>query len=111
MSRPFTEVLADLGQQDANEELTGELAQLVQDVQLHSKAGEITLKVKVSPNGMKSVKVDYKITTKLPDPDRPQTMFFVDDHNGLRRNDPRQSEMPLRDVKSEETPLKEVENA
>jgi len=111
MSRPFTEVLAELGQQDANEELTGDLAQLVQDVQLYTKPGEITLKIKVAPNGQSSVKVDYKITTKLPEPDRPQTMFFVDDNNGLRRNDPRQMNMPLRDVKAEETPLKDMETA
>lgn len=102
MSRPFTEVLAEIGSNDANLELTDGLKQLTEEVLAHSKPGEITLTVKVTPNGLEAVKVDYKIKTKLPEPNRMQSMFFVDEHGGLRRENPKQHKMHFRNVNEPE---------
>ena len=77
-----------------------EFQQLVDAVRDTNKAGEITIKLTVTPSGWKrgtglpnQVDVEPKISTKIPKPNMGKSIFFLDDNNKLTRNDPDQEEM------------------
>ena len=96
--RPFTDVLGELGAGQTLDTLTDDLAEVVGAVKATGKNGELTLKLTVKPNGAYGVSLADKITTKIPKEDRGETLFFTDDDGGLHRRDPRQEELPLRQV-------------
>lgn len=96
--RPFTDVLGELAGGATLEKLTADLAEVVTAVCETGKTGKLTLKIDVKPNGMHGVSLDDAIETKVPQEDRGQTLFFTDDEGGVHRRDPRQHEMPLRQV-------------
>ena len=97
----FSDVLGHLEGGDAFEQLNDELAEVVLAVQTVRKAGEITVKLKVSPNGERAVSVTCDIKTKVPQPARAVTTFFTDQAGNMLRRDPRQAELPLREVPDE----------
>jgi hypothetical protein len=84
-------------------ELSDALAELVLAVQETTKPGTIALTIKVAPNkdGV-TVTVTDKLVTKLPEADRGAAIFFVDAAGNLVRRDPRQIELPIRDVSARE---------
>jgi len=98
--RPFTDVLGELGAGQTLEVLTKDLAEVVSAVKATGKQGEITLKLTVKPNGIHGAVLADKITSKVPKEDRGETLFFTDDDGGLHRRDPRQAELPLRQVRT-----------
>lgn len=95
--RPITDVIGDLGAGQTQDTLTANLAEIVAAVQATGNAGKLTLELTVKPNGAQVVIAD-KITTKVPQENRGDTIFFADEDGGLHRRDPRQHEMPLRQV-------------
>ena len=96
--RPFTDILRELGAGQTLDTLTEDLSDVVAAVRATGKQGEVTLKLTVKPNGAHGVAVADKITSKIPKEDRGETLFFTDDDGGLHRRDPRQDELPLRQV-------------
>lgn len=102
--RPFTDVLGELGAGQTLEDLSHRLAQVVQAVGDTGKQGKVTLELTVAPNGHGAVALADKITTKVPEPDRGTSLFFTDDDGGLHRRDPRQTELPLRQVHTADEP-------
>ena len=98
--RPFTDVLAELAAGETASTLSADLADVVAAVKATGNAGEVTLKLTVKPNGPHGVEIADKITTKVPKEDRGTTLFFTDDAGGVHRRDPRQQELPLRQVAS-----------
>lgn len=94
----FTDVVGGLEGGRAFEQLNDALAEVVQAVLHHRKIGEITLSVKVSPNGESAVSIVPTIKIKAPEGARAVTTFFADEHGNLLRRDPRQRELPLREV-------------
>lgn len=100
MSRPYVEVLRDLAGGEICAALDRRLADCVEAVLEHRGVGEIALTLKLKPNGEHTVEIVPAIKTKLPEPLRPRTMMFVDAHFGLRREDPRQETLPLRQVET-----------
>ncbi len=98
MSRPFLEVLADLEAGRTAEDLTSALTELTSQVMACRKGGHMDLKIHVSPNGETSVEVRATIKVNAPEPARERTIMFADEYGGLRRENPRQHALPLREV-------------
>jgi hypothetical protein len=115
MSRPFVEVLADLEGGMVASDLTSALGDLTSQVMAVRKPGYMDLKIYVSPNGETSLEVRAAIKVNAPEPARERTILFADEHGGLRRENPRQMKLPLREVNAqavrdipESQPLKPV---
>lgn len=102
MSRPFTDVIGEIDRGRLFDELTERLAEVVDGVRLTQKAGELTLKLKISPNGEDAVAIADEVKVKLPEPNKPKSLFFIGKGNALSRRDPRQQDLPLRDVSGPE---------
>ena len=87
---PFVEWLATYKKGETDGELTHELRTLIEQVQETGKPGTITLTLRVSRKGERQVNVIEDIKVKTPQHDRSETIYFVDQHLNLQRNDPRQ---------------------
>lgn len=98
MARPFTDVIGDLAGGQAAEELTDKLTEVVQGVMDAGKVGDLTLKVKVKPNGERAVLTTYEIKANTPEPAKRETVFFCTSGGDLLRDNPDQSKLPLREV-------------
>jgi len=98
MARPFADILRELGGGNTYDELTARLAEVVDAVTQTHKMGEISIKLKVKPNGDSGVIVADEIKSKVPEPPRGDTVFFVTAGGSLVRQDPRQQDLPLRSV-------------
>jgi hypothetical protein len=99
--RPFTEFLLQQAYGGTHDELTYGLHDLIAAVKDHGKAGSLTLTISVAPVGAgaeRQVMVTDRVALKAPTGKRPTSMFFVDDDGNLTRKDPRQPELPLREV-------------
>lgn len=108
MSRPFADVIRDLAGGRVYDDLTSQLGEVVTAVVETGKAGSLTLKIDVKPNGEGSVRVLADVKPKVPTPVLGETLFFATSSGSLVRNDPRQAELPLREVKTETKPLKDA---
>jgi len=108
----FPETILQLNNGAAVAELSTALAKVLAAVRESGKAGSITFTVTVKPasKGVTNVvMVESQIKTKLPEPDRGMTVFYLTEDNRLVRNDPRQQQLPLRVVEIEQAnELKEV---
>lgn len=106
----FTHTVNQLRNGRTQEELSEKLNEVVNACRDTGKVGEITLKIKVYPDkgdtGQYFLKDD--VTTKAPKPDRGQTIMFGTPEGNLQRNDPRQGDLPLKEVAAEQTPVREV---
>lgn len=110
--RSFADILRQLQSGRTWNELQDSLHEVCQAVATHRKPGEITLKLKITPNGETTVLVHDEIKVKAPEPPRANTLFFMTSDGGLVRDDPNQPDLPLREVATEtETTPREVENA
>lgn len=108
----FPETILQLNNGAAVAELSAALTRLLAAVRESGKAGSITFTITVKPasKGVANVvMVESQTKTKLPEPERGMTVFYVTEDNRLVRNDPRQQQLPLRVVDIEQNPnFKEV---
>jgi hypothetical protein len=111
MSRPFADVVRDLAGGKIYEDLGTQLGEIVSAVLETGKAGALSLSLSIKPNSEGSVLVTAAVKQKIPEPTTGSTLFFATTTGSLLRNDPRQGEMNLRDVKAEDKPLREAVNA
>lgn len=104
--RPFPDVVRELAGGTVLDEATQELSRLVAAVISTRKAGSMTLKIDVKPNGEISVKATGAVTAKVPKGEVGETIFFAkvneDGEATLTRDDPRQIKMELRRVGGDE---------
>ncbi len=98
MARPFADVIRELGGGATYDELTARLAEVVAAVTETRKVGELSIRLKIKPNGEAGVIVADEIKAKVPEPPRGDTVFFVTSGGSLVRQDPRQQDLPLRTV-------------
>ncbi|GHA15344.1 hypothetical protein GCM10007989_07640 [Devosia pacifica] len=110
MSRAFADVLRELSGGTIYEDLGTQLGEVVTGVLETGKVGELSLKLSIKPNGEGSVQVIPDIKQKVPKQAVGSTLFFATSSGSLLRNDPRQTEMPLREVKHEDRPVKDAAN-
>lgn len=100
-SRPdlFSHVLSQLRYGASQQELSEQLAQCVERARETGKVAEITLKIKIKPQGNSGqyILLD-EVKTKVPEPVKEQTIMFGTPEGNLTREDPRQQKLPLRDV-------------
>lgn len=97
--RPFAAFIHEQRGGGLHGELTDVFAELVLAVIEHQVKGALQLQVLVAPNkdGV-TVTVTDKIKVTLPEGDRGAAIFFVDEDGNLSRQNPRQQELPLREV-------------
>ena len=98
MARPFADVLRELGAGSTYDDLTAQLAEVVEAVMQTRKLGELSIKLKIKPNGEGSVIIADEIKARVPEPPRGESVFFVTTGGALVRQDPRQQDLPLRRV-------------
>lgn len=101
MNNAFEKTVREMRSGVSADELSEHLATLVEAVRRTGKGGVLTYKLKVKPASHGDVKVvmlNDEITLKLPQSERPSSVFFTTDENGLQRSDPNQQEMELRTV-------------
>jgi hypothetical protein len=97
--RPFAAWLQEQRQGGLHSELSDALAEVVQAVVDHEKPGTVQLTVTVKPSEMDgAVVVSDKVVAKPPEPEKGASLFFSDSRGNLSRRDPRQQELPLREV-------------
>jgi len=76
--------------------------------------GEITMTVKVKACSENELRVEIQVKPpKLPTEKLPEGVYFYDDtaeHPRLLKSDPRQAELPLREVEKPKQELREVAN-
>ena len=93
----FTSWLEDHAQGHVADELTAKLAELVENVGHVQKAGDLVIKVHIEPAGgnqpTRQVKTSVTVTSKLPQFDPAESLFYVGDGGGLHRDDPYQSRL------------------
>lgn len=93
----FLDWLADHAQGHVADTLTADLAELVQQVDHVGKAGDLVIKVHVEPGGgnqpTRQVKTSVTVTSKLPQFDPAESLFFVGSGGGLHRDDPFQQRL------------------
>jgi len=88
--------------------LDAKLAEVVQRVTQTGKAGSLTYKLKILPNARAGVRLQDTIETKLPNEEEGVSFFWVGQGGALLKNDPNQTELPLRIVADESQPLKQA---
>jgi hypothetical protein len=93
--RPITDVLRDIRKGRAVEMLSEELAEVTRGVLENQKAGELTIKLKVSPQGKgdNAVVMSLTSTKKVPQAKLPDALFFADLDGDLLRDDPTQQRL------------------
>jgi hypothetical protein len=109
--RLFSDVLREIRNGEALDNLSEKLNQLVKAVDETGKGGELTLKITLKP--MKSGAIEICDDVKIKKPELPvgTSLFFPTVEGNLQRNDPRQTEIPgLREVSTESKQVKEVAN-
>ena len=100
----FTDLLTELDNGRALQRISEEIAEVVDAVQEHKKAGEVTIKLKFVPEGKMAV-VSVQTTAKKPMEPYRSTIFFHGEAGSLHREDPKQ--LNLRNLDS--PPLKSVD--
>ena len=96
--KPFSDVMGELEAGQYLRDVTKELRKLVHAVRDTRKAGALTLSFKLSPTGRGNVEIASAYTSKVPEHDRPATVFFTTPDATLLRDDPEQPRLPLRRV-------------
>lgn len=96
--RLFTDVIGDIEGGAFADKLTGALQEVTEGVVKHRKSGELTIKLKVQPNGETSVKVTGDTKLKVPEPAAPVTVFFTTASGDLLRDNPNQPKLPFKNV-------------
>jgi hypothetical protein len=97
--KPFGQFLQEQRTGGLHDELSHALTELVAACVETGKKGQLTLKVAVEPtkDGVTVLVTDDVAITK-PKHDAMPALFFPDSRGNLRRRDPRQPELPLREA-------------
>jgi len=109
---PFSEQIAFLNRGEFNDELSQELAELVKMVRLTGKKGAISITLKISKANKRdedTLKITPSYKTTLPQLEQAEAIMFSTADGDLLRNDPRQMQLNLKQVATEQpTNLKEI---
>jgi hypothetical protein len=97
--KPFAMFIQDQRAGALHNELSDELANVVQRVIDLNKAGSLELKLKIVPagKGQAAVFITDEVKSKPPE-DRQAFMYFTDGRGNISRSNPNQPELPLREV-------------
>lgn len=98
MAQNFFDVLRICQRGTTVEQLNDSLAELTKAVMDARGSGSLTLKISLKPDSDNSVEMDSTVTLKKPNIKRGKTVMYVTPDGALVRNDPRQTDLPLRAV-------------
>jgi hypothetical protein len=105
---PTTATITQLIQQQRrgalHAELTDTVAQVVAAVMTHGKAGSVTIKLTIKPEGDEAVSIADSYSAKVPTPPAKASIFFADDTGKLSRARLNQPELPLQGLDSVHVP-------
>jgi hypothetical protein len=89
--RLITDVLRDIRRGRVVDAATLELASVVRDAKATGKPGELTIKLKITPDKADPdvIRVSAEVKGKSPRPDLPDGMFFTNEEGDLLREDPK----------------------
>ncbi|MCG9105604.1 hypothetical protein LH433_02385 [Laribacter hongkongensis] len=98
MHRPITDILHELRRGDLVDEASDALKEVVTAVEQTGKAGELTLKLIVKPasKGTGTMVIADKLTKKMPELPRGETIMFSTPEGNLQTSDPRQKIMEFK---------------
>lgn len=94
----FVSTVSQLNRRGTLGELDAALESAVQQVRRTGKPAEIIYKLKIKPTSADGdeVQVSDGITVKTAEPARRAATFFTTEEGGISRENPNQSELPLR---------------
>ncbi|MBL1293046.1 MAG: hypothetical protein COB61_004155 [Thiotrichales bacterium] len=85
-------------------EMSDLLAEAVEAMRKTNKKAEVGLTLIIKPLRNGAYQITPKIIDKLPEEDKGCTIMFGTPDGNLQRNDPNQSELPLRGVEASASP-------
>ena len=95
----FNATVAQLRNGQTQIEASEMLNELVLACRETNKVGELTLKIKVRPDGASGQYfLEDQVTINAPKPERGKTLFFGTPEGNLSRQDPNQKELELRSL-------------
>lgn len=98
MPRDFAELITDLGHGETHARLSDDLAKIVEAVEETGLPGKMTITIAVKRSGERTANVDTKWKTDIPRHPAPSQVFFFEAGGGLAKSDPRQTNLPLKDL-------------
>lgn len=99
--KPFAATLQEIGNGRLAVDLADQLAALTSSVQETGKKGTLALTITVAPikpGQADTLVVSGKVAVKAPAGEDPSSVFFPDAEGNLRRDDPNQPTLPLREL-------------
>ena len=99
----FNATVAQLRNGQTQIEASELLNELVLACRETNKVGELTLKIKVRPDGATGQYfLEDQVTINAPKPERGKTLFFGTPEGNLQREDPNQRKLDLRSVEEKQ---------
>ena len=112
-SNAIIALLTDQRQGEAMKEASEAMRDCLEAVDATGKPAKLTLTLTFTPSKAIAFIVSDEIKTKLPEAEKANSIFFLNESGALQRNDPRQKEMDLKVVGgslAEPTTLKTAAN-
>jgi hypothetical protein len=100
--RPFSEFLHLQRGGEFHEDATQALHRLLRAVQETGRPGELTIKISVKMAAANAVLIRDAVAAKSPAPEADPAYYYLDGHHNLRRSDPNQPDLPLRELPTRE---------
>ncbi len=98
-SRPFADLLREHRNGATHDELSDKLQELVAAVVEEGKSGTLSLTISIKPMGKgDGFEVSAAVKLAAPKPTPGVSIFFASPENNLVRQDPRQTNLELREV-------------
>lgn len=99
MARLFTDVIRDIAGGELVDEATTAINNVVTAVSETGKAGHLTIKIAIKPNGRGgAMNVIYDVASKVPQGDKLTSVMWPTPEGDLLASDPRQKSLDLKTV-------------
>lgn len=98
MPKPYSQIFNELRYGAAAQEADDALMQCVAGVKATGKQATLTVRITLKPpskSGINYIEIIDEVIAKIPEPDRPSSVFFPTADNGLSKQDPRQQSLAL----------------
>ena len=106
----FNATVAQLRNGQTQIEASEMLNELVLACRETNKVGELTLKIKVRPDGASGQYfLEDQVSINAPKSERGKTLFFGTPDGNLQRDDPNQRKLDLRNVSDDKQPVKTLD--
>lgn len=94
----FIKLASELAYGASVEEWDSAVAEIVEGCRAHQKDGELVLKFRFTPDKGGQILILDSFKASIPEADRMKTIMYVQRDGSLGRRDPRQPELPMREL-------------